>query len=283
MHRVTTVAKLREMLFEERRMGKRVAFVPTMGALHAGHLSLVKIARQNADRVVVSIFVNPTQFNNRSDLEKYPRTIAADAAQLENIGVFALFAPDSPEQIYASDFQSWINNEKLSVSLEGASRPGHFRGMATVVTILFNIVAPDLAIFGEKDFQQLRIVEKLVEDLKLPIKIIRGPISREEGGLARSSRNERLTERGRETAKSLSRALFIIRDAFRGGERRGPFLAQLGRDALLTEPAVQLDYIEVVREADLEPVRVSIDQPSRCLLAATVEGVRLIDNIELNP
>ncbi len=282
MRRINHTREIRDFVCNERAAGRTLAFVATMGALHEGHISLIKLARQTSDSVVVSIFVNPTQFNSPTDLERYPRTLEKDAALLERFGVAALFAPE-PGEIYGNNFQTWSTNERLSAHWEGASRPGHFRGVVTVVNILFNIISPDYTIFGEKDFQQLRIVEQLVEDLRLPIKVLRGEISREPGGLARSSRNERLSASGRTRACALSRALFIARDAFRGGERQAQRLLALANEALASEREIAVDYLALVDERNLEPIAGEVQTPARIMVAAEVDAVRLLDNVGLTP
>ena len=279
---LTDRASLREHLNHIRSEGHSLALVPTMGALHEGHISLVKLAHLHGKRVIVSIFVNPAQFNEKRDFELYPRTLESDAALLERFGVESIFAPSSPEQIYGTGFQTWITNEKLSTQFEGASRPGHFRGVATVVATLFNLVQPKAALFGEKDFQQLRIIEQMVTDLKFPVEIVRAPLVREGSGLALSSRNARLSERGKVTASALSRNLFIARDAWRGGESRAASLIRLVIDGCAQEPGVKIDYVAIIDEENFTEQEF-IATPSRILIAAVVEGVRLIDNIALSP
>ncbi len=276
----TSTAALVAYCAELHARGDSIGFVPTMGALHEGHLSLVKSARLKSKRVIASIFVNPSQFNDPSDLKKYPRTLEKDIEMLASVGTTALFAPESSEEIYGKNFQTWVNNEKLSALLEGASRPGHFRGVTSVVSILFNLVRPTLAVFGEKDFQQLRIIEDMVRDLKLQIEIVRGPIIREEGGLAMSSRNARLSPKGRESALAINRGIRIAREAFQGGERSARTLRTLALDVYATDPLLQPDYVTVVREDSLEEVS-TIEGVCRMLVAVNIEGIRLIDNCSL--
>jgi pantoate--beta-alanine ligase len=279
---IETISELKNVLVNLRNDQSSLALVPTMGALHDGHLALVKLAKSRAAKVIVSIFVNPAQFNDKKDFDVYPRTVEKDCALLEKLGVNAVFAPPNQNEIYPAPYRTWINVDELSVPFEGASRPGHFRGVATVVTILFNLIRPDFAIFGEKDFQQLRIVEQLTQDLELGIEIVRAPIIRETGGLAMSSRNVRLSTKGRESALALSRGLRIAADAFKGGERRAAFLRSLVLEALRGETGVSPDYVAIVEESSLKEVE-TITSPSRVLIAAAVEGVRLIDNAPLAP
>jgi pantoate--beta-alanine ligase len=271
-----TVSDLRQQL-AAKRTGK-IGFVPTMGYLHQGHISLVEIARQHSDVTVASIFVNPTQFNNPEDFEKYPLDLERDRTLLEQAGVDFLFLP-SPAEIYGDSkhFQTWVNNDGLSISWEGEQRPGHFRGVCTVVSMLFNIVQPDTAVFGEKDFQQLRIIEQMVKDLHFPIEIMRGATVRESDGLAMSSRNVRLSSEARAASLAISKGLFAAQNAFAGGENsaetlRGIVLNELAEQALITP-----EYVGCVCEQSLAPLDV-IDNDARLLVAAQVDGVRLIDN-----
>ena len=280
MHLITTTTALQSKISEFKQTNQAIVLVPTMGALHDGHISLVKLAHSTGAKVFVSIFPNPAQFNEKKDFEAYPKTVEADCALLDKVGTHCVFAPATPAEIYGDGFQSWVNVDQLSLPFEGASRPGHFKGVATVVAILFNLFRPDFATFGEKDFQQLRLVEQMVNDLKISVKIIRAPIIREAGGLAMSSRNARLSVDGKNTALALSRGLRIASDAFFGGERRGPFLRSLVLDMLATERNVGVDYVAVVDEETLKEVD-RIEKPARVLVAATVDGVRLIDNVSL--
>lgn len=219
--------KLRQTLKAFRGAGESIAFVPTMGFLHEGHLSLVRTARRYASRVVVSIFVNPAQLNDPADFEKYPIDLVRDEQLLVSEGVDVLFIPTT-ETIYGSkklsadsEYQSWVSVDRLTQPLEGAHRPGHFRGVTTVVSVLFNLVQPDVAVFGEKDFRQLRVIEQMVLDLKFPIKIVRGELVREPDGLAMSSRNVRLSPAARSAALSISRGLMRAQQLFKEGELVG--------------------------------------------------------------
>ena len=217
-----------------RRENKTVAFVPTMGALHDGHLSLIKEARQMADVVIVSIFVNPTQFNETEDYTKYPRDLTSDAALLTEYQVDYIFAPDADE-IYPPGFSTFIYVEGLTDTLEGASRPGHFRGVATIVTILFNTIRPDFAIFGQKDAQQGAVIKRLVQDLGFETEIVLMPIVREESGLAMSSRNSHLNDEDRQKASIIYKSLREAKIAFKNGERDASELAEIVRRGLASE------------------------------------------------
>ena len=222
-----------------RREAKTVGFVATMGSLHAGHLKLVEEARQRCDILIVSIFVNPTQFNDKSDLEKYPRDLTADAALLAEYHVDYIFAPDVDE-IYPNGFSTYVNVEGVTETLEGASRPGHFRGVATVVTILFNTIRPDLAFFGQKDAQQLAVIKRLTLDLGFETEIVVVPTVREESGLALSSRNTLLSEEERQKASVIIDALREAKLAFKKGERNAVNLTEMVRDRISAEPLAQI-------------------------------------------
>ncbi|MGD9628913.1 MAG: pantoate--beta-alanine ligase [Pyrinomonadaceae bacterium] len=264
-----------------RRDNKTVAFVPTMGALHEGHLALVKEARQAGDVVVVSIFVNPEQFNDKGDLERYPRDLTSDAAMLAEFGVDYIFAPEIPE-IYPSGFATYVYVEGVSEGLEGASRPGHFRGVATVVTILFNTVRPDLAFFGQKDAQQVAVIKRLTADLGFETEIVVVPTVREESGLAMSSRNKALTPEEREKAAIVFKGLREAKLAFRAGTRNASELIDIARKLIEAEPLARIDYISAVDAETLEPVE-KIEDREIILSAAVFFGkVRLIDNLVLN-
>jgi pantoate--beta-alanine ligase len=264
-----------------RRENKTVGFVPTMGSLHAGHFSLIKEARQMCDVVIVSIFVNPTQFNDKSDLEKYPRDLTSDAAQLAEYGVDYVFAPETSE-IYPEGFSTYVYVENLSELFEGASRPGHFRGVATVVTILLNTIRPDFAYFGQKDAQQVAIVKRLAADLGFETEIVVQPTIREESGLAMSSRNELLSPEEREKAAVLFNALKEAKLAFKKGERNALELTQITQKVIQAEPLASVDYIAVVDRETLQPIDKVGDNETLIALAARFGSVRLIDNILLN-
>lgn len=264
-----------------RREEKTVGFVATMGALHKGHIALVGEARQRCDVVVVSIFVNPTQFNERSDLEKYPRDLTADAAMLAEFDVDYVFAPDASE-IYPDGFSTSVNVEGLTETLEGESRPGHFRGVATVVTILFNTIRPDLAFFGQKDAQQVAVIKRLTADLGFETEIVVVPTIREESGLAMSSRNSRLTGEEREKAVIIIEALREAKLEFKKGERNASDLTQIVINAIAKESLARLDYVAVVGRNSLQPVENIEDEEALIVVAAYFGNVRLIDNVILN-
>jgi len=264
-----------------RRELKTVAFVPTMGALHEGHLSLIKEARQIADVVIVSIFVNPAQFNQVEDFNQYPRDLTSDATLLTEYQVDYIFAPDE-EEIYPAGFSTYIYVEGLTDTLEGASRPGHFRGVATVVTILFNTVRPDFAVFGQKDAQQAAVVRRLVRDLGFETEVLTMPIVREESGLAMSSRNARLTDEERQKASVIYEGLRDAKIAFKDGERNAPELAEIVRRRIESEPLALIDYIAVSDAETFEPLEKIGDEPAVVAVAVNVGKVRLIDNVILN-
>ncbi|HBE82555.1 MAG: pantoate--beta-alanine ligase [Blastocatellia bacterium] len=264
-----------------RREHKTVGFVPTMGALHEGHLSLVREARQISDVVIVSIFVNPTQFNDKVDLERYPRDLAADAALLADHGVDYIFAPEASE-LYPPDFSTYVYVEGLSESLEGASRPGHFRGVATIVTILLNTVRPDFAVFGQKDAQQLAIIRRLNRDLGFETEIAAVPTVREESGLAMSSRNRLLTEEERERASVIYRSLRDAKTAFKQGERIASKLVDLVNTTLSSESLANVEYVAAVDSESLEPIEKIDDREALIAVAVRFGSVRLIDNVVLN-
>lgn len=264
-----------------RRENKTVAFVPTMGALHEGHLALVKEARQAADVVIVSIFVNPEQFNDKSDLERYPRDLTSDASLLAEYEVDYVFAPEETE-IYPEGFATYVYVEGVSEGLEGASRPGHFRGVATVVTILFNTIRPDLAFFGQKDAQQVAVIKRLTTDLGFETEIVVVPTVREESGLAMSSRNQNLTPEEREKAAVISKALREAKIAFKNGARKASELIEIVTRIIESEPLARIDYVAAVDAATLEPIE-KIDDKEVTLFTAVFFGrVRLIDNVTLN-
>lgn len=271
--------RMREMAGEIRRKGERIALVPTMGYLHEGHLSLVRIARRNADRVVVSLFVNPLQFGPNEDLDRYPRDRARDEALCRAEGVDLLFCPEAGA-LYASDASTTISEDHLSRGLCGASRPGHFKGVCTVVAKLFHLCNPDVAVFGEKDAQQLRVIERMVRDLDFPVRIVRGPIVREPDGLALSSRNARLSPEERRQATCLRRALDRAETLVAEGERDVPVLTMEMRRILEAEPLARIEYVQVVAEDCLSPLRL-LDRPALAALAVFVGTVRLIDNAPL--
>ena len=264
-----------------RRENKTIGFVPTMGALHEGHLKLIEEARQMCDVVIVSIFVNPAQFNEKEDFAKYPRDLTSDAALLTEYLVDYIFAPDKAE-IYPENFSTYVTVEDLSEKLEGASRPGHFRGVATVVTILFNTVRPDFAFFGQKDAQQVAVIRRLTRDLGFDTEVVVLPTVREESGLAMSSRNALLTVEERQKASVIYRSLREAKIAARNGERNAARLAEIVHKTIEREPLAHVDYIAVVDNETLEPIEKIGENPVLIAVAARFGKVRLIDNTILN-
>ena len=262
-----------------RRAGRRLGFVPTMGALHEGHLSLVRAARSSCDALAASIFVNPTQFAPNEDLAKYPRSFERDRELLGREGVELLFAP-SVEEMYPAGAVTWVTVEGLSDKLDGRSRPGHFRGVATVVAKLFHIVEPDAAFFGQKDAAQVAVIRRMVRDLNLPLEIVVCPIVRESDGLAMSSRNAYLDADQRKRALALHRSLTRVQRMADGGQRKTSELVAAGRAEFAGESSVRLDYLEIVDPDTLDPVD-SISGGALVAVAAFVGSTRLIDNILL--
>jgi pantoate--beta-alanine ligase len=276
MRTVRTVTDLRELLAEPRRAGRSIGLVPTMGAFHEGHLSLMRAARERCDLVVVSLFVNPTQFDETADLAAYPRDEARDAALAAEEGVDVLFAPPV-EEVYPDGFDTTVRVEGLTGTLEGAHRPGHFDGVATVVAKLFNMVAPDVAFFGQKDAQQAAVIRRLVRDLDLPVQIDVRPTVRDADGLALSSRNQRLAPGERRRALALVRALRDVAVAADAGGTVADALA-LGRRAMVQE-GVEPEYLVAVRADTLAPAQSFEEGEVLVAVAARVGEVRLIDNM----
>jgi pantoate--beta-alanine ligase len=264
-----------------REQDRTVGLVPTMGALHEGHLSLVREARRMCDVVVVSVFVNPTQFGPGEDFERYPRDLTKDTALLTDYNVDYIFAPPV-EEIYPKGFATYVNVEGLSEHLEGASRPGHFRGVATVVTILLNTVRPDFAFFGQKDAQQALVIRRLVKDLAIDTEIVILPIVREDSGLAISSRNLYLNAEEQASATVIHRALKQAKGAFKDGERSAARIAEVVRSTIESEPRARLDYVAVTDAETLEPIDRIDERPALVAVAAYVGKTRLIDNTILN-
>jgi pantoate--beta-alanine ligase len=280
MERITDVHAMRRWAEECRAGGRRLAFVPTMGALHDGHLALVTRAAALGDRVVVSIFVNPMQFERRDDFDAYPTDLAADAALLEQAGVAALFVPDAGA-MYPPGFQTRVEVERLTAPLCGGSRPGHFRGVTTVVTKLFHIVRPHVAVFGEKDYQQLITIRRMVRDLDFGIEIVGVPTVRERDGLALSSRNRRLDAGARAAARCVPRALRAAVDAAAAGERAAPRILEAVRREIAAEPLARLEYAELRDPDTLEEIAV-LTGAARLAVAVWVDAVRLIDNCAID-
>ncbi|MBN2164136.1 MAG: pantoate--beta-alanine ligase [Pontiellaceae bacterium] len=276
---VQSPQEMQRRALELKRAGKTIGFVPTMGFLHEGHLSLMKAARAQCDVLVVSIFVNPTQFGPNEDLDAYPRDFERDEALCNSVGVDYLFYPE-PATMYADDASVWVDEERLSGVLCGASRPGHFRGVCTVVSKLFNLVLPDLSVFGEKDAQQLRIIERMVRDLNFPVQIVRGPIVREPDGLAMSSRNKYLTEEQRRNALCLRRSLDRAEAMVKAGEHDVRVLRGEMEHLIADVPDGVIDYVSFVDDVSLEPVE-RVDGRVLLALAVKIGSTRLIDNTVL--
>jgi len=264
-----------------REQDRTIGLVPTMGALHEGHLSLVREARRMCDVVVVSVFVNPTQFGPGEDFDRYPRDLTKDTALLTDYNVDFIFAPPI-EEIYPRGFATYVNAEGLSDQLEGAARPGHFRGVATVVTILLNVVRPDFAFFGQKDAQQAVIIRRLVRDLAFDTEIIVLPTVREDSGLAMSSRNLYLKPEEQQAAGVIHRALRKAKETYKSGERNGAKLAELIRTTIESEPSARVDYVSVTDAETLEKIERIDERPVLIAVAAYVGKTRLIDNTTLN-
>lgn len=274
-----TIADTRDAIAAARRRGQSIGFVPTMGALHAGHGSLIERARKECGFVVVSIFVNPTQFGTNEDFTRYPRTLPEDADLCERAGTDLIFAPE-PAVVYPRDHRMYVEVTELQDGLEGPSRPGHFRGVATVVLKLFNIVQPDRAYFGQKDAQQVRIVQQMVRDLDVPLAIVVGPTIREPDGLALSSRNRYLEPAQRQQAVALYQTLETVRRRVAAGERNGSDLRQMMIHRIGATPGAVLDYAEIVDADSLRPVE-QLTGPTLALLAVWFGATRLIDNMPL--
>lgn len=277
MKTLTRVAEMQVAAAGLRGLGRRIGFVPTMGALHEGHLSLVRAARQHADVTVVSIFVNPAQFGPQEDYRAYPRDLVGDSDRLQQEGVDFLFAPPV-EEIYPPDFQTYAAVEQVSAPLEGRFRPGHFRGVATVVLKLFHIVQPHLAFFGQKDAQQCVVVRQMVRDLSLPVDIVVCPTVREPDGLALSSRNAYLNREERRAATVLFRSLCRARQLLEAGERRAEAILGEMRALVEQEPRARIDYVELVEAGSLQPLEL-VAGHALIALAVRIGPARLIDNM----
>lgn len=282
MSLVQSTADLRSLLAAERAKGNRIGFVPTMGALHRGHMSLVSAARRECDVVVASIFVNPTQFGPGEDFERYPRTLDADCELLAQENVEYVFAPPV-EEVYPPGAQTWVEVQgPATATLEGVRRPGHFRGVTTVVATLFHLVGPDVAYFGQKDYQQTVVLRQMTRDLAFPLEIRVCPTVRDPDGLALSSRNQYLSEPERAQALSLSRGLFSARETFDTGERNPAALRNVVQDTLQSTNGVAIDYVAIVDPETLAPLE-GAQSAERCVIAiaARVGKTRLIDNLIL--
>ncbi len=271
-----TVKEVREQVKAWRKEGLSVGLVPTMGYLHEGHASLIKKAVEDNDRVVTSIFVNPTQFAPTEDLEAYPRDMEKDSKLCETLGVDLIFHPE-PEEMYAPDFCTWVDMDVLSKTLCGKSRPIHFRGVCTVVSKLFHIVTPDRAYFGQKDAQQLAIIRRMVRDLNMDIEIVGCPIVREEDGLAKSSRNTYLNEEERKAALILSQSIFLGQKMVQEGETDAAKIKAAMVEKIQSEPLAHIDYVEIVDGLSMQPVD-TVQSPTLAAIAVYIGKTRLIDN-----
>lgn len=279
MKLVATVNEARAAVRDAKRQGKRVGLVPTMGALHAGHISLVRAAKASCDFVAASIFVNPTQFGPKEDYTKYPRTLEADRYKLEAEGVDLVFTP-AVEEMYPHGATTFVNVDEISERLDGRSRPGHFRGVATIVAKLFHVLEPDAAFFGQKDAAQVAIIRRMVRDLMFPIEIVVAPIIREADGLAFSSRNVYLSPPERKQALVLSQALREIESRYRAGELDAAKLIAVGHKVFRAEPAVRVDYLEIIDPETLDSIPMA-RAGTLVAVAAFVGTTRLIDNLIL--
>jgi pantoate--beta-alanine ligase len=274
-----TVREMKALSREWKKQGRRIGFVPTMGYLHEGHLSLVRESKRSADVTVVSIFVNPAQFGPQEDFDRYPRDIGRDRALLESEGVDCLFLPEARE-MYPPGYRTYVEVHGLQDRLCGRSRPGHFRGVATVVLKLFNIVSPDVAFFGWKDAQQALLLRRMAEDLDLDTRLVMCPIVREADGLAMSSRNSYLSPEERAAALVLSRSLAAAERMIREGERDAGRVVAAVKEMIAREPLARVDYVEIVDEAGLEPVA-TVRGDVIIALAVYFDRTRLIDNVRL--
>lgn len=277
---VTRLEDMQRLSLEYKRRGKTVGFVPTMGYLHEGHTSLINIARKHADIVVVSIFVNPIQFGPSEDYDRYPRDIERDKEILEKMGVDIMFYP-SVDDLYPEGFTTYVEVKGLSDKLCGRYRPGHFRGVTTVVAKLFNIVIPDIAVFGEKDAQQAIIIKRMVRDLNFPVKIIVGPTIREPDGLAMSSRNEYLTEEERKVAPAIYQSLLLAKNLVEQGERDASKIIAAMYEFLSKYERIKVEYIEIVDKEGLNPIERLEKGEALIAIAAYLGKARLIDNISV--
>jgi pantoate--beta-alanine ligase len=281
MKLINTIDEMRTFRTATRRSGKRLGLVPTMGALHEGHLSLVRTARDKSDVVAVSIFVNPTQFGPNEDFAKYPRNMESDSKMLDRERVDVIFTP-SVDDMYPTGAITWVTVDGMSDRLCGKSRPGHFRGVTTIVAKLFHIIEPDAAFFGQKDAAQVAIIRRMVRDLDMPVEIEVGAIVREPDGLALSSRNAYLNPQERKSALVLHHSLRDAQQLFERGERSSEKLIAAGKQEFSREPQARLDYFEIVDPGSLEPVT-TISNRTLIAVAAFIGNTRLIDNIIVDP
>ncbi len=273
---ITDIHDMQQRCLAARREGKRISFVPTMGFLHEGHLSLLRAGRERGDLLVLSIFVNPAQFGVGEDFESYPRDLSRDAAMAESVGVDLLFAPETRD-MYPRGYATYVDVEGLTETLCGASRPGHFRGVTTVVAKLFGIVQPDVALFGRKDFQQLAVIRRMTLDLNLPVEVVGMPIVREADGLAMSSRNSYLSPAERRQALALSEAIGLACQMVREGRIDADDILQAARQRIEREPDARIDYLKICHGQTLEEMS-GVTGDSVILLAVKIGKTRLIDN-----
>jgi pantoate--beta-alanine ligase len=280
MQTIDTSSAMQRLSRSLRTAGKTVAFVPTMGALHAGHLSLVRLAAERSDYVVVSIFVNPIQFGPSEDFTKYPRDLGSDLAQCSDAGADAVFLP-TVEEMYPKGFSTYVVEESVGKPMEGVSRPTHFRGVTTVVAKLLNLVGPDILVLGQKDAQQVAVVRKMIHDLAIPVELVVGETLREPDGLAMSSRNRYLSPTQRQDAAMLHRALVRARDMVKAGELRADRLVAEATHLLSQQRRIRIIYVAVADRDTMEPMREVVAGRSIIALAAWVDEVRLIDNLVL--
>lgn len=273
---ISTINEVRAIVNKWKSEGLTVGFVPTMGYLHEGHESLVKKAYEENDKVVVSIFVNPIQFGPKEDLSTYPRDLERDKALCQSAGADIIFHPEN-EEMYHKDFSTFVDMNGLTDELCGKSRPTHFRGVCTVVTKLFNIVAPHRAYFGEKDAQQLAVIKRMVRDLNIDVEVVGCPIVREEDGLAKSSRNTYLSEEERIAATILNKALTVVKNKIANGERVASNIVNSIIETISTEPLAKIDYVQVVDSLSIEPVK-TLDKSVLVAIAVFIGKTRLIDN-----
>lgn len=276
---VGTIKEVRELVKEWKKNGETVGFVPTMGYLHEGHGSLITKARENNDKVVVSIFVNPMQFGPTEDLDSYPRDLEKDSKFCESLGADLIFHPE-PEEMYHDDFSSYVDMSVLTEELCGLSRPVHFRGVCTVVTKLFNIVQPDNAYFGQKDAQQLAIIKHMVQDLNMDINVVGCPIVREEDGLAKSSRNTYLSQEERKAALILSKTVKLAKELIDAGEKDADVVVAKMKENIETEPMAKIDYVKAVNGLTMQQQK-EIKAPMLIAMAVYIGKTRLIDNMIL--
>ncbi|MBL9007381.1 MAG: pantoate--beta-alanine ligase [Myxococcales bacterium] len=277
---IDSPARMQQRMIQARADGKRIAFVPTMGFLHEGHVSLLKAGRERGDLLVLSIFVNPMQFGASEDLSRYPRDLDGDLRKAASAGTDLAFCP-TPESMYPVGFQTRVEVTEVQKGLCGDHRPGHFAGVATVVLKLINLVQPHVLLLGEKDYQQLQVIRRMVRDLALPVEVLGCPLIRDDDGVALSSRNAYLSPHEREQARTLSQALFAARQAFAHGERRRDALLDRAHSILAAQPALRLDYLELRDASDLTLPPSTLTDPAVLLVAGFIGRTRLIDNILL--